>query len=236
MVSPCRSSHISVPVRGRCPSATARFDWLPTREHRLALVFRHAHPADRWHQVHRPLTSSSRRSMPGTTSPSSIAASTAPTCSPTSSTASATATPTCPRWPTDSWDATVDTCAYFPRQVHELAEVLGDRAGHYQQVSSVSAYASPSVAAMARTHRWPCSTIPTSRRSPNETYGGLKVLCERVAVERFGPAQHHRAADLRRRAGRLHLAVPVVGRRASPGAASAGTRPGRCAVTAHRRT
>src|SRR5664279_2087673 len=40
-----------------------------------------------------------------------------------------------------SWDATVDTCAYFPRQVQELADALGERAGHYELVSSVSAYA-----------------------------------------------------------------------------------------------
>jgi len=39
------------------------------------------------------------------------------------------------------WDATVDTCAYLPRQVHALADVLGDRGGHHLLVSSVSAYA-----------------------------------------------------------------------------------------------
>ena len=44
-----------------------------------------------------------------------------------------------------SWDATVDTCAYVPRQIHSLAEALGDRAGRYLLVSSVSAYATPEV-------------------------------------------------------------------------------------------
>ena len=42
------------------------------------------------------------------------------------------------------WDATVDTCAYLPRQVHTLADVLGDRGGHHLLVSSVSAYAARS--------------------------------------------------------------------------------------------
>ena len=41
------------------------------------------------------------------------------------------------------WDATVDTCVYVPRQVDTLAEVLGERGGHYEVVSSVSAYAPP---------------------------------------------------------------------------------------------
>ena len=39
------------------------------------------------------------------------------------------------------WDATVDTCAYYPRQVHELADALGGRGGRHLLVSSVSAYA-----------------------------------------------------------------------------------------------
>ena len=86
-----------------------------------------------------------------------------------------------------SWDATVDTCAYFPRQVHELADVLGDRGGHYQQVSSVSAYASP--ASRGYREDAPLADLddPTVEEVTDETYGGLKVLCERVAVERFGP-------------------------------------------------
>jgi 2'-hydroxyisoflavone reductase len=85
------------------------------------------------------------------------------------------------------WDATVDTCAYFPRQVHELADALGDRGGHYEQVSSVSVYASPA----SRGYREDAPLIelddPTVEEVTDETYGGLKVLCERVAVERFGP-------------------------------------------------
>ncbi|HVQ86735.1 MAG TPA: NAD-dependent epimerase/dehydratase family protein, partial [Actinomycetes bacterium] len=33
------------------------------------------------------------------------------------------------------WDATIDACAYYPRQVDELAEALGDRAGQFAFVS-----------------------------------------------------------------------------------------------------
>jgi len=85
------------------------------------------------------------------------------------------------------WDATVDTCAYFPRQVHVIADALGERAGHYQQVSSVSAYASP--ASRGYREDAPLASLddPSVEEITDETYGGLKVLCERVAVERFGP-------------------------------------------------
>lgn len=86
-----------------------------------------------------------------------------------------------------SWDATVDTCAYTPRQVHELADVLGERAGHYLLVSSVSAYAAPT--SRGYTEDAPLAELddPTVEEVTDRTYGGLKVLCERAAVERYGP-------------------------------------------------
>ena len=86
-----------------------------------------------------------------------------------------------------TWDATVDTCAYVPNQVHELADTLGQRGGHYLLVSSVSAYASPIT--RGYTEDAPLAQLddPTTEEVTDETYGGLKVLCERVAVERFGP-------------------------------------------------
>src|SRR6266540_98669 len=40
----------------------------------------------------------------------------------------------------ETWDAVIDVSAYVPRHVHQLADVLGDRCGHYVHVSSVSAY------------------------------------------------------------------------------------------------
>ncbi|MHB1508443.1 MAG: Rossmann-fold NAD(P)-binding domain-containing protein [Acidimicrobiales bacterium] len=39
------------------------------------------------------------------------------------------------------WDATIDVCACFPRQVRPLHENLGDRGGAYVHISSASAYA-----------------------------------------------------------------------------------------------
>jgi 2'-hydroxyisoflavone reductase len=85
------------------------------------------------------------------------------------------------------WDATVDTCAYVPGQVQELADALGERAGHYLIVSSVSAYRTPERAGY--TEDAPLAELddPTVEDVTPETYGGLKVLCERAAVDRFGP-------------------------------------------------
>jgi 2'-hydroxyisoflavone reductase len=39
------------------------------------------------------------------------------------------------------WDACIDTCAYFPRQVRLAAGALAGRVRHYQLVSSISVYA-----------------------------------------------------------------------------------------------
>ena len=85
------------------------------------------------------------------------------------------------------WDATVDVCAYLPDQVRALAATLGERAGHYVLVSSVSAYADPP--GPGATEAAPLVELedPGVAVVTNETYGGLKVLCERAAVAAFGP-------------------------------------------------
>ncbi len=41
------------------------------------------------------------------------------------------------------WDATVDVCAYVPRQVRSLLEALGGAGGHYTFISSISVYDAP---------------------------------------------------------------------------------------------
>jgi len=85
------------------------------------------------------------------------------------------------------WDATIDVCAYFPRQVRSLAAALGTRGGRYVFISSVSAY-SPSVppnydesAALAEVGD------PDATEVTAENYGGLKVACEQASTALFGP-------------------------------------------------
>jgi 2'-hydroxyisoflavone reductase len=88
---------------------------------------------------------------------------------------------------TGEWDATVDTCAYVPRQVHELADALDGRGGHHLLVSSVSAYADPDGPGITEDAALRELDDPGVEEVTGETYGGLKVLCERAAVERHGP-------------------------------------------------
>lgn len=84
------------------------------------------------------------------------------------------------------WDATIDVCAYLPGQVRRLAGTLGERAGHYALVSSVSAYATPRA---GFTEDAPLATPPAEEVTEvtPQTYGGLKVACERAALAAFGP-------------------------------------------------
>jgi len=86
------------------------------------------------------------------------------------------------------WDATVDTCAYVPRQVHELADALDGRGGQHLLISSVSAYAEPQGPGIDEEAELVELDDPTVEEVTGETYGGLKVLCERAAVERHGPS------------------------------------------------
>jgi 2'-hydroxyisoflavone reductase len=86
------------------------------------------------------------------------------------------------------WDATVDTCAYLPRQVQQLAHTLDGRGGRYLLVSSVSAYRSPEQSGYTEDSPLAELDDPTVEDVTGETYGGLKVLCERAAADRFGPS------------------------------------------------
>ncbi len=85
------------------------------------------------------------------------------------------------------WDATVDTCAYVPRQVHGLADALGGRGGRHLLVSSVSVYAPPAGPGIDEDAPLLELDDPATEVVTAETYGGLKVLCERAAGERHGP-------------------------------------------------
>ena len=84
-----------------------------------------------------------------------------------------------------SWDATIDVCAYFPRQVRSLADALGGRGGQYLLISSTSAYRTP--VARGFNEDAPLAELddPAIEEFSEETYGGLKVACERLAAELF---------------------------------------------------
>ena len=85
-----------------------------------------------------------------------------------------------------AWDATVDACAYVPRQVDALADALDGRGGHHLLVSSVSAYATPDGPGVDEDAPLARLADPSVEEVTGETYGGLKVRCEEAAVAHHG--------------------------------------------------
>jgi len=85
-----------------------------------------------------------------------------------------------------SWDATIDVCGYVPRQVRSLAAALGGRGGQHMFISSVSVYRTP--VAAGYTEDAPLAELaePDTEQVTAETYGGLKVLCERAVADSYG--------------------------------------------------
>lgn len=88
-----------------------------------------------------------------------------------------------------TWDICFDVSGYTPRQVRTSAEMLGASVKRYVFISTGAVYAEPaSAAALPLTE-----ASPTLREAPEdvteingETYGPLKVTCERIVREVFG--------------------------------------------------
>jgi 2'-hydroxyisoflavone reductase len=83
------------------------------------------------------------------------------------------------------WDATIDVCGYVHRQVRTLLETLGDRAGLYTFISTISVYGLDvptsgfTEAAKLLEPAWDDVLVM-------EKYGELKVACEEVAAKSVG--------------------------------------------------
>lgn len=86
----------------------------------------------------------------------------------------------------DVWDAVIDVSAYVPRHVHQLADVVADRTGHYVHVSSISAYDDDSITPDEDAALHADIDDPTNEEVSGDTYGPLKAMCERVSLARFG--------------------------------------------------
>jgi 2'-hydroxyisoflavone reductase len=100
-----------------------------------------------------------------------------------------------------TWDACIDVSGYQPGIVRQSAETLRGRVGRYLFISTVSVYApgeravttedsplcelpDPAVAGAAAPKRTERGV--TAPAGLHETYGELKVLCERVVGEVYG--------------------------------------------------
>lgn len=87
---------------------------------------------------------------------------------------------------TRSFDAVIDTCGYLPRNVRLSAQMLKENVGSYVFISSISAYADVSQTGI--TEDSPLATMPdeTVEEINGETYGPLKVLCEKAVETEYG--------------------------------------------------
>jgi 2'-hydroxyisoflavone reductase len=84
------------------------------------------------------------------------------------------------------WDVVVDNSGYTPKQVRATADLLKGHVKQYLFISSVAVYADfkqPGIDEDA-----PLATLkdPTTDTVNGETYGGLKVLCEKVVDAAYG--------------------------------------------------
>jgi 2'-hydroxyisoflavone reductase len=80
----------------------------------------------------------------------------------------------------DGWDGVIDVNAYTRRAVREAIAALDGRVGHYTFISTVSVYEHGPSTGEPVTEDGPLSTVddPDAEAVTNETYGGLKVVCE----------------------------------------------------------
>ncbi len=92
-----------------------------------------------------------------------------------------------------SWDAVIDTCGYVPRLVRDAATLLADRVELYTFISSISVYSDPSIANMDENGPLGTMEDETVETVDGDTYGPLKVLCEKAATE----VMHGRALNVR---------------------------------------
>lgn len=84
-----------------------------------------------------------------------------------------------------AWDAVIDVNAYYPRAVREAVAALEGRVGHYTFVSTVSVYVIAGAEPVDEATEPATVDDPTTEVVDNETYGGLKVLCEAEVASAF---------------------------------------------------
>jgi 2'-hydroxyisoflavone reductase len=84
------------------------------------------------------------------------------------------------------WDVVIDNSGYVPRDVRASAELLAGQVPHYVFISSISAYADLKAAGIDEDYALAELEDPNTTQVTNETYGGLKVLCEAAVRKIYG--------------------------------------------------
>ncbi|HNY40176.1 MAG TPA: NAD-dependent epimerase/dehydratase family protein [Bryobacteraceae bacterium] len=81
------------------------------------------------------------------------------------------------------WDAVIDNSGYYPRTVAASAKLLAPNVKQYIFISSISAYADNSIEGQDETAKLATTSDPTVEKITEETFGPLKVLCEKATQE-----------------------------------------------------
>jgi 2'-hydroxyisoflavone reductase len=85
-----------------------------------------------------------------------------------------------------SWDACVDVSGYTPRQVRPSADLLWGKIGRYVFVSTVSVYEDVAEGPITESHPLLPEAAEDVTEITGETYGPLKVTCERIIDNVYG--------------------------------------------------
>jgi 2'-hydroxyisoflavone reductase len=79
------------------------------------------------------------------------------------------------------WDVVIDTCGYVPRHVRNTAKRLADQVDRYMFISTISVYSDSRTPGQDETASLGMLQDDSTEEITGETYGPLKVLCERAA-------------------------------------------------------
>ncbi len=94
------------------------------------------------------------------------------------------------------FDRVIDTCGYHKRAVRLSGEKLKDQCDHYTFISSISVYEEPPVEGVNEGGALSPLEDDSVEEITAETYGGLKVVCERTLDELIPGRVHHVRAGL----------------------------------------
>lgn len=82
-----------------------------------------------------------------------------------------------------AWDVVIDTCGYLPRLVRDSVELLNGAVEQYIFISTISVYADFANTGMDESAPLATMADETIEEVTGETYGALKVLCEKAVDE-----------------------------------------------------
>ncbi len=84
-----------------------------------------------------------------------------------------------------TWDACVDVSGYTALQVRASAEKLRSRVSRYVFISAVKAYGAPEIHPVLESHPLMNPAAEDVTEITDETYGALKVRCERIVRDLY---------------------------------------------------